>query len=173
MCAPLSRSTTHLGQVAHILFLAAVNKVLVQLQQKRGPRPPEPEAERLWPTRGEQYPRLIAGVTPMSPPSPFQRPPTHSHQLPPHQLHSLHLHQACTAGGKNGSHTLPNHVTGNGRSTWHSRGGHHAQTQSTARNFLMFHTAAVHLIKIVHYYFWLGKTIKPGDTIQFIQGNKI
>ncbi len=57
---------------------------------------------------------------------------------------------------------LPRHVTKRKQSLKHMiwkqtvnvtiAKGHHAQTRCTARKILMFHTIAVRLIKIVHYY---------------------
>ncbi len=58
--------------------------------------------------------------------------------------------------GGTGSHTLPNYVTGKRTVNTTLAKGNHAQTRCTARNCLMFHTAAVRLTKTVHYYFLTG-----------------
>ncbi len=57
---------------------------------------------------------------------------------------------ACTAGGGgNGSHTLPNQVTGNGRSTRHSRWVI-KPTWRTARNFLSHTNSSTPLLNYIH-----------------------
>ncbi len=56
---------------------------------------------------------------------------------------------ACTAGEGNSSHTLPNHVTGNGRSTRHSRWVI-KPTRRTARNFLSHINSSTPLLNYKH-----------------------
>jgi hypothetical protein len=60
---------------------------------------------------------------------------------------------AQAIAGGTGSHTLPNHMIGKRTVNTTLAKGHHAQTQPTARKFLMFYMIAVRLIKTVHYYF--------------------
>ncbi len=57
----------------------------------------------------------------------------------------------CTAGGA-GSHTLPNHVTGNGRSTRHSRWIITLRPGALLNFFYSFPTVAVCLIITIHYF---------------------
>jgi hypothetical protein len=66
---------------------------------------------------------------------------------PEKKMLNRRLRPVLWGGGGTGSHTLPNHVIRKRTVDMTIAKGHHAQTQHTARKFLMFHTIAVRQLK--------------------------